>query len=87
MKKVIQLKRVEGQQELELPRDPELEKYAPVWAQLQIQGERLVRIPLSHSDAASQVQVVLPKSMVPQVLAQLHSAPTGGLFGCAKAAG
>lgn len=30
----------------------ELQKFAPVWAQLQVQGARLVRLPMVNSDAA-----------------------------------
>lgn len=53
-------------------------KYVPVWNQLQVQQSRLVRIPPAHSNAAPHVQVVLPRSMVPKVLKQLHSVSTGG---------
>lgn len=43
---LIQLKKVGGQ--VELPRDPALQKHAAVWAQLQVQGGRLVgRSPMS----------------------------------------
>lgn len=47
----------------------------------------MVRIPPAHSDAASQVQVVLPQSMVPKVLEQLHSVSTGGHLGVQKLQG
>lgn len=62
----------------------ELEKYAPVWAQLQVQGSRLVRCPPLNSDAANQVQVVVPSLLVPQILSQLHNATTGGHLGVQK---
>lgn len=65
----------------------ELEKYAAVWAQLQLQGSRLVRFPPANSDAAKCVQVVLPKSMVPSILKQLHNASTGGHLGIQKLQG
>ncbi len=48
------------------------------WNQLQVQGSRLVRIPPAYSDAASQVQVVLPQSMVRKILEQLHNVSTRG---------
>lgn len=70
-----------------MPADPELQKYASVWNQLQVQGTRLVRIPPAYSDAACQVQVVLPQSMVPQVLEQLHNVSTGGHLGVQKLQG
>ncbi|KAI9542181.1 hypothetical protein NQZ68_022234 [Dissostichus eleginoides] len=60
-----------------IPEDPELQRYSPLWNQLQMQGSRLVRIPPLYSDAASQVQVILPRSMVPKVLEQLHNVSTG----------
>lgn len=62
----------------------ELWKYAPVWDQLQVQGSRLVRHPPLNSDAANQVQVVIPKSLVPDILRQLHNATTGGHLGIQK---
>lgn len=76
LQKIIQLKIAEGHQKSELPGDPAI--------QLQVQGSRLVRIPPAHLDTASQVQVVLPKSLVPQVLPQLHNSPTGGHLGVQK---
>lgn len=71
----------------QIPEAPELQKYAPVWTQLQVHGSRLVRIPPVHSDAASQVQTVLPQSMVPSVLEQLHNVSTGGHLGIQKLQG
>lgn len=62
----------------------ELQKFAPVWAHLQVQGARLVRLPPVNSDAAQQVQVVLPKSLVPKVLEQLHNSVTAGHLGVQK---
>lgn len=53
-------------------------KYSPVWSQLQIRDSCLVRAPPANTDAASQVQVVLPQVLVPKVLAQLHDSLTGG---------
>lgn len=82
---LMQLKQSGGQ--AELPRDPALQRFAPVWAQLQVQGDRLVRVPPANSDAASQVQVVLPKAMIPSVLAQLHNTATGGHLGVQKLQG
>lgn len=38
LQKIIQLKIAEGHQKSELPADPAIQKYAPVWAQLQVQG-------------------------------------------------
>lgn len=73
--------------ECHMPDDPELHKYAPVWSQLHVQGSRLVRIPPAHSDAASQTQVVLPCSLIPKVLAQLHNDATGGHLGVHKLQG
>lgn len=66
---------------LDLPEEAALRKYAPVWSQLQMRDSRLVRVPPANSDAASQVQVVLPRALVPKVLAQLHDSPTGGHLG------
>lgn len=62
----------------------ELQRFAPVWAQLQVQGARLVRLPPVNSDAAKQVQVVLPKALVPNVLKQLHNSVTAGHLGVQK---
>ena len=62
----------------------ELKKFATVWSQLQVQGARLVRVPPTNSDAANQVQVVLPRTLVPKVLAQLHNAVTAGHLGVQK---
>lgn len=59
---MIALKR-EGNACLQPPND--LQKYAPVWPQLHLQGSRLVRHLPAYSDPASQVQVVVPKSLVP----------------------
>lgn len=55
-----------------------------MWAQMQVQGARLVRLPPINSDAAQQVQVVLPKSLVLKVLEQLHNSLTVGHFGVQK---
>ncbi|KAL2087309.1 hypothetical protein ACEWY4_018368 [Coilia grayii] len=63
---------------------PELQKYAPVWPQLQMQGSRLVRVPPPNSDAANQVQVVVPTAMVSNILKQLHNDVTGGHLGVQK---
>lgn len=63
---------------------PELKKYQPVWGQLQVQGQRLVRVPPSYTDAASGVQVVLPRNMVMAALQMLHSSLTGGHLGIQK---
>lgn len=51
-----------------IPKAPELQKYAPVWTQLQVHGSRLVGILIVHTVAASQVQTVLSRSMVSSVL-------------------
>lgn len=62
----------------------ELKKFASVWGQMQMQRGRLVRIPPANSDAAKQVQVVLPKALVPEVLEQLHNSVTAGHLGIQK---
>ena len=62
----------------------ELQRFAPVWSQLNVQGSRLVRVPPSNSDAANHVQVVLPKALVPKVLEQLHNSVTAGHLGVQK---
>lgn len=72
---------------LNLPEDAVLQKYAPVWSQLQVRDLRLVRVLPSNSDAASQVQVVLLHALIPKVLAQLHDSPTGGHLGIQKLQG
>lgn len=43
-----------------------------------------MRIPPANSDAASHVQVVLPRVLVPKMLAQLHNSTTGGHLGVQK---
>ncbi|KAG1943646.1 hypothetical protein F2P79_015127 [Pimephales promelas] len=65
-------------------RNPALVSYSPVWDQLHMRNQRLVRIPPANSDAASAVQVILPKSLVPGVLSMLHNTPTGGHLGIQK---
>ncbi|KAJ8016328.1 hypothetical protein DPEC_G00006050 [Dallia pectoralis] len=87
IKLLIELKKRNGGSGAELQSNRAVRKYAPVWDQLQVQGQRLVRIPPVNSDAAHQVQVVLPKSLVPKVLAMLHSAKTGGHLGVQKLQG
>ncbi|KAJ8013689.1 hypothetical protein DPEC_G00032400 [Dallia pectoralis] len=87
IKLLIELKKRNGGSGAELQSNSAVRKYAPVWDQLQVQGQRLVRIPPVNSDAAHQVQVVLPKSLVPKVLAMLHSAKTGGHLGVQKLQG
>lgn len=77
---LIQLKNGPGDAEL----IPALVKYLPVWEQLQVQNQRLVRFPPANSDAASAVQVVLPKKLMPGVLSMLHNTPTGGHLGIQK---
>lgn len=69
-----------------MPEKPELQKYAPVWNQLQVQGSRLVKISPAHSDPASKVQVVL-QSMVPKDLEEQHNISTGGHLGVQKLQG
>lgn len=81
LQKILALK-MEGRAGDQPPED--LQKYAPVWAQLQIQGSRLVRHPPLNSDAANRIQVVVPSSLVPQILSQLHNANTGGHLGVQK---
>jgi len=81
LKKIIDLKK-EGRTGLQPPDD--LQKYAQVWSQLQMQGSRLVRVPPSNSDAANQVQVVIPTVMVAEILRQLHNDVTGGHLGIQK---
>lgn len=49
LQQVIALKG--GEEECVQP-PSELQKFAPVWAQLQVQGARLVRLPMVNSDAA-----------------------------------
>uniref|UniRef100_A0A3Q0R9N3 Gypsy retrotransposon integrase-like protein 1 n=1 Tax=Amphilophus citrinellus TaxID=61819 RepID=A0A3Q0R9N3_AMPCI len=71
---------------LVLPEDSPLQKYTRLWPQLQMKGSRLVRLPPANSDAASP-QVVLPRSLIPKVLSQLHSTPTGGHLGVQKLQG
>lgn len=66
---------------------PELQKFGRVWDQLQIQDQLLVRVPPQNSDAANKVQVVLPKCLVPKVLAMLHNVVTGGHLGVQKLQG
>ena len=82
---LIELKRSGGQ--VDLPKDMGLQKYANVWPQLQMHQNRLVRVPPNNSDASSQPQVILPKAMVPNVLAQLHNTATGGHLGIQKLQG
>ena len=81
---ILELKRATGVEQTGFQGRPGLRKYAPVWGQLQIQGHRLVRIPPPYCDAASSVQVVLPRSMVSAVLATLHNTATGGHLGIQK---
>ena len=81
LQKIIAVKS-EGTNCLQPPAD--LQKYVAVWAQIQMQGSRLVRFPPSNSDAANQVQIVIPSSMVPKVLRQLHNDATGGHLGIQK---
>lgn len=87
LKRLVELKKGTDGDQVELPQDPSLQKYSPVWAQLQVQGARLVRIPPANSDAASQVQVILPPTLVSGVLAQLHNSVTGGHLGIQKLQG
>lgn len=79
---IAQKKKKEGGTGLQPPDD--LQKYAPVWSQLQMQGSRLVRFPPLNSDAANQVQVVIPTVMVSDILRQLHNDVTGGHLGIQK---
>lgn len=72
---------------LDLPGDANLQKYAPVWSQMCMKDSRLVRIPPANSDAASQIQVILPRALVSQVLSQLHNTPSGGHLGVQKLQG
>lgn len=67
--------------ECPMPNVPELQKYAPVWDQLYVQGAGLVRKPPANSDAESQTQVVLPHSLIPKALAQMHGDTTAGHLG------
>uniref|UniRef100_A0A8C2JCK1 Gypsy retrotransposon integrase-like protein 1 n=1 Tax=Cyprinus carpio TaxID=7962 RepID=A0A8C2JCK1_CYPCA len=68
----------------EVEGNPALVKYLPVWDQLQVQNQRLVRIPPANSDAVSVIQVVLPRNLVPGVLFMLHNTTTGGHLGIQK---
>lgn len=81
LQQIISLK-TEGNACLQPP--AELQKYAPVWSQLEMQGSRLVRVPPPNSDAANQIQVVIPTVMVPNILKQLHNGSTGGHLGIQK---
>lgn len=81
---MIQLKNGSGDSRREAELNPALVKYLPLWDQLQVQNQRLVRIPPANSDAASAVQVVLPRSLVPGVLSMLHNTSTGGHLGIQK---
>lgn len=83
IKQIITLKEKETLVQAREPPD-ELKRFAPVWGQMRIQGGRLVRIPPANSDAAQQGQVVLPKSLVPKVLEQLHNSVTAGHLGIQK---
>lgn len=69
------------------PEDPELQRFALVWNQLEVQGSKLVRVAPRNSDAASQVQVVLPQSLIHEVLKQPHNVPNGGHLGVQKLQG
>ncbi|KAG1941111.1 interleukin-1 receptor accessory protein-like 1-A [Pimephales promelas] len=62
----------------------EMRGFLPVWDQLDFEQGRLVRKPPLNTDAASKIQVVLPKVMVPEVLGMLHNSITGGHLGVQK---
>lgn len=72
---------------LDSPEGSGLQKYAPVWLQLQMRNSRLVSIPPANSDAVSKVQGALPQALIPKVLAQLHDSPTGDHLGVQKLQG
>lgn len=75
---LIHLKQVSDDNDTETQQNASLKKYSSVWGQLELQDQRLVRVPPPYSNAASKVQVVLPKMLVASVLNQLHSSVTGG---------
>uniref|UniRef100_A0A8C6NWY3 Gypsy retrotransposon integrase-like protein 1 n=1 Tax=Nothobranchius furzeri TaxID=105023 RepID=A0A8C6NWY3_NOTFU len=50
-------------------------------------GSKLVRVAPANSDAAREVQVVLPQALVPEVQRELHNVPTGGHLGVQKLQG
>lgn len=81
---LIHLKQVSDDNSVEIQQNAALKKYSSVWGQLQLQDQRLVRVPPPYSDAASKVQVVLSKVLVASVLNQLHSSVTGGHLGIQK---
>ena len=81
---LIRLKQGTSAQQDSPPEESELRKYAHVWRQLRMEGQRLVRVPPPRSDATLISQVVLPKAMVPDVLKTLHNTITGGHLGIHK---
>lgn len=82
---LIQLKNGPGDRRRDAELNPALVKYLPVWDQLQVQNQWLVSwFPPVNYDAASAVQVVLPKKLMPDVLSMLHNTPTGGHLGIQK---
>lgn len=84
---LVQLVNASEDKRGEVQAHPELRKYLPVWEQLQVRDHLLVRVPPSYSDAASSIQVILPKTMIPQVLTMLHNDLTAGHLGIQKLQG
>ncbi|ROJ44592.1 hypothetical protein DPX16_4910 [Anabarilius grahami] len=81
---LIHLKHFSDDNSAKIQQNTALKKYSSVWDQLQLQDQRLVRVPPPYSDAASKVQVVLPKALAASVLNHLHSSVTGGHLGIQK---
>lgn len=66
---------------------PSLKRYGRVWDQLQVQGRRLVRVLPPKPGLSAKTQIVLPQSLVPMVLSQLHNVTTAAHLGVQKLQG
>lgn len=87
LKMLIKVKKQGGDRRALLNTYPFLKKFGLVWDQLQVQGQRLVRVLPLKPGLPAKTQIVLPASLVPVVLQQLHNKTTGAHLGVQKLQG
>lgn len=87
LKLLMKLKGQNGDRRVALNTYPDLKKFGLVWDQLKVQGRRLVRVLPAKPKLPARTQLVLPASLVPVVLQQLHDKTTGAHLGVQKIQG
>lgn len=81
---MLKLKTLKGNRQEVMNAYPSLKKYALVWEQIEVQGWRSVRVLPPKTGLSAKSQVIIPQSIVPDILRLLHNITTGAHLGVQK---